>query len=83
MLEHHVLAQDQRQELVVGDVLDEGRHDMPGLLEDHLVLPVVVDAAQLPGDPVVLPHHEQVDDGQHCLLVHPRVARHEAVDVLS
>ena len=82
MFKHDVLAQDQRQELVVGDVLDDGRHDVPRLLEDDLVLPVVVDAPQLPGDPVVLPHHEQVDDGQHGLLIDPRVPGQETVDIL-
>ena len=82
MFEHHVLAQDERQELVVGDVLDDGRHDVPRLLEDHIVLPVLIDVAQLPGDPVVLPHHEQVDDGQHGLLIRPRVPSQETVDIL-
>ncbi len=40
-------------------------------LEECLVVPVWVDMAQLGGDPVVLPHEERVDHGQHRLLVHP------------
>ena len=44
MFKHDVLSQDEGQELLVSDVLDDGRHDVSGLLEDHLVVPVVVDA---------------------------------------
>ena len=32
VLVHHLLAQDHRQELVVGDLLRDGRHDVPRLL---------------------------------------------------
>ena len=83
MLVHHLLAQHHGQELVVGDVLHQGRHDVPGLLEDRLVVPVRVDLAELRRDPVVLPHEERVDHGQHSLLVHSRVSRQEAVHVLT
>ena len=40
-------------------------------LEESLVVPLGIDLAQLGGDPVVLPHEEGVDHGQHGLLVHP------------
>ena len=83
MLVHHLLAQHHGQELVVGDVLHQGRHDVPGLLEDRLVVPVRVDLAELRRDPVVLPHEESVDHGQHSLLVDSGVSGQETVDVLT
>ena len=82
MFKHDVLSQDEGQELLVSDVLDDGRHDVSGLLEDHLVVPVVVDAPQFRSNPVVFPHHEQVHDGQDCLLVDPRVSGQETVNIL-
>ena len=40
---HDFFAQDHGQELVVGDVLDDGGVDVLGLLEEGLVVPVRVD----------------------------------------
>ena len=33
---HHLLAENHRQELVEGDVLDQGGVDVPGLLFDDI-----------------------------------------------
>lgn len=67
------LAQDQRQELRVGDVLQLRDDDPPRLLEEDLVQPVGVDAQQLPRHAVVLPHPQRVQSGQPRVLVHPHV----------
>ena len=82
MFKHDVLSQDEGQELLVSDVLDDCRHDVSGLLEDHLVVPVVVDAPQFRSNPVVFSDHEEVDDGQHGLLVDPGVPGQETVNIL-
>ena len=82
MLIHDVLAKDEGQELVVGDMLGHGRHDVSRLLEYHLVVPVMVDVPKLRGNPVVFSDHEEVDDGQHGLLVDPGVPGQETVNIL-
>lgn len=55
-----VPAQHTRQPLVVGDVLVDGRHDAPRILEELFVTPVVVEFLQPTGDPVVFTHEEGV-----------------------
>lgn len=71
------LAQDQRQELRVGDVLELRDDDPPRLLEEDLVQPVRVDALELPRHAVVLPHPQRVQGGQTSVLVHSHVTRLE------
>ena len=68
------LAEDCRQELVVGDVLDLGPHHLPGLLVERLLVPVGVDGLEERGDPVVLPHQHRVDAGQARVVVDPLVS---------
>ena len=80
---HDLLAQDHGQELVVGDVLDDGGVDVTRLLEQSLVVPVGVDDGELLGDQVVVPHEDRVDHGQDGLLVDARIASEETVDVLT
>lgn len=63
-----VPAQHSGQPLIVGDVLVDGRHDAPGILEELLVIPVVVEFLQLPSDPVVFSHQEGVQRCQAWLL---------------
>ena len=69
------LAEDCRQELVVGDVLDLGPDDLPALLVEGLLVPVGVDCLEQGGDPVVLPHDHRVQGSQAGIVVHPLVAR--------
>ena len=69
------LAEDCRQELVVGDVLDLGPDDLPALLVEGLLVPVGVDCLEQGGDPVVLPHDHRVQGSQAGVVVHPLVAR--------
>ena len=52
-------------------------------LENGLVVPVRVDLAELRSDPVVFPHEESVDHGQHSLLVNPGVASQETVNIFA
>lgn len=47
----------------------DSHEDLPGLLEDLLVVPVRVDAGQLPGQAVVLPQENRVESCQSGLLV--------------
>ena len=79
---HNVLAEDHGQELVVGDVLHDGGHDVARLLEDALVVPVRVDLSELGGDAVVFAQHDGVQRHQHHLLVDARITGQEAVRVL-
>ena len=79
MVSDDLWAQDARQELVVGDVLDHGHHDPPRLLEHLVRAPVRVEAGQRVGDGVVLPHQQRVQQRQPGLLVHPLVPRLEAL----
>ena len=67
------LAEDCRQELVVGDVLHLGSNDLPTLLVEGLLVPVRVDGLEQGGDPVVLPHQDGVQSCQACVVVHPLV----------
>ena len=57
---HHPLAQDQRQPLVVRDVLHLGADDLPGLVEQSLVVPVHVQRLQTRHDPVVFTQPSRV-----------------------
>ena len=64
-------SQHPRQELVVGDVLDLGGDDAPGLLEHRVAGPLGVELGKGRGDPVVLPHEEGVHHRQARVLVNP------------
>ena len=79
VLIHDCLAEDDWEVLAVGDVLDLRPHDAAGLLEQLLVVPVRVDGGQLARDLVVLPHPQRVYRHQPDVLVHPHVARLEAL----
>ncbi|KAK3915336.1 Lipoprotein signal peptidase [Frankliniella fusca] len=76
---HDLLAEDDGQELVVGDVLDLRDDDAPGLLVEGLVVPVRVDGGQAARHGVVLARHERVHARQHQLLVDSDLAGLEAV----
>ena len=78
-----LLAQHQGQELVEGDVLEDGDIDVPRLLEYRLVTPVGVEGPELPGDEVVVPDHDGVEHGQHGLLIHSRVSSLETEHILA
>ena len=69
------LAQDGREELVVGDVLDLCPDHLPRLLVERLLVPVGVDGLQEGGQPVVFPHQDGVEGGQAGVVVHPLVTR--------
>ena len=51
-----VPAEHARQELVVGDMLVDGREDAAPVLEQLLVVPVRVDPLQVVDHPVVFAH---------------------------
>lgn len=70
---HLVAAQDDGQELVVGDVLHLADEDPPRLLVQPLVVPVRVDVGQLGHEPVVLAQEDGVRDGQAGLLAVTRI----------
>ena len=60
---HDFFAEDHGQELIVGDVLDNGGVDVTGLLEECLVVPVGVDDAQLCGKEIVVSYKHCVNCG--------------------
>ena len=67
------------QELVVGDVLNDGDDDPASLLVDLVQSPVWVDGEELGSDVVVLSHHHGVQGRQTRLLVGPLVPGQETV----
>ena len=69
-----LLSDQQRQKLVVHDVLVLRRVDPPGLLEDHVRVQGGVGGPQDGGDVVVLAHEERVQTGQEEVLVGAKVA---------
>ena len=73
------LAQDNRHELAVGDVLHLGADDAPRLLVHLLVVPLGIELGEAVGQPVMLARPEQVHRRQMEILVGPRVTRGEAV----
>lgn len=75
---HHFFAQNDRQELVVRDVLYDGDVDATRLLEQGFVVPVRVDLRELGGHPVVLACHQRVHAREYKLLVHANLSRFEA-----
>lgn len=75
---HHFFTQNDRQELVVRDVLDDGDVDATRLLEQSFVVPVRVDLRELGGQSVVLARHQRVHAREYKLLVHANLSRLEA-----
>lgn len=71
-------AEQTGQVLVVHDVVPDGVHDAPRVLEDPLVVPLAVELLKLAGDPVVLAQENGVDDAERRVLRHPRVSGVEA-----
>lgn len=60
----HFLAQHDREELPVGDVLEHGSDDSPSFLVQFLVAPVRVDVRELGCDLVVLVDPDHVEHQQ-------------------
>ncbi len=81
MAVHNLLAKNHGEELIVGDVLHYGGHDVAGLMEDSLIIPVGVDLSQLTADPVVLTDKEGVDKGQDSLFIDTSISSKETVDI--
>lgn len=75
---HHVFAEDDRQELVVGDVLNDGDVDSARLLEQRLVVPMWVNVRQLSGHSVVLASHQRVHAGEYELFINTDFAGFKA-----
>ena len=75
-----VLAEDGREELAVGDVLQLGGDDASRLLEQRLVVPQDVQVTQFLHQTVVLPVHQRVQHRQRRVLVDPHVARIDATN---
>ena len=73
-----VKAEDDRQPLVVDDVLPLGDEDAARLLEETLVVPAGVPQLQRRRQPVVLAGEDGVHHGQSALLVDARLAAPEA-----
>lgn len=60
---HDVLAEQDRQELVVRDMLDLSDDDPPRLLVQGLVVPVRIQLQQRLGDSIMLARHQGVHAG--------------------
>ena len=71
---HGLWAEDDWEELRVRDELQHGTHQLPGFLEERLVIKVRVIPRQLANDPVVFAHPDGVHAGESHLLVHALVA---------
>jgi hypothetical protein len=68
-----LFAEDEREELVVGDVLVNGGHDVTRLLENCLIRPVRVDGVQFISNAVVFSEEKSVDKRQNCLFTGPKM----------
>lgn len=64
-------------------MLDGGGGDVANFLEDLLVVPVGIQAAEFGGDSIVVANVERVQHGQMYLLVDALVARDETEQVLG
>ena len=70
---HEICPKNNRQPLVVGDVLQLCNKNPPGLLVELLIVPVRVEVAELLGQSVVFPHPDSVEHSQTRLLVGARI----------
>lgn len=68
-LQQIFFTQEDGQIFVVGNLLVLGDVYLPGLLEDGLVVPVGIDLSQYPGQSVVLPEEDYLEDGELGVLV--------------
>lgn len=71
---HVLLAEEDGQPLVVGDVLERGNVDLARLLEATLIVPVRVQLQQGIGNLIVLSHQHDLDGGQTGVLVEATVS---------
>lgn len=71
---HVLLAEEDGQPLVVGDVLEGGYVDLAGLLEHTLIVPMRVQLLQTIGNLVVLAQQHDLNGGQSRILVESTVS---------
>lgn len=74
ILQHVLASQEDRQPLVVADVLVLRNVDFARLLEDHLVVPLRINLLKIVGDSVVLAEQNNLQDGESWILIDTRVA---------
>lgn len=67
--------------MLVGDMLHDGAHDFPGLMVDHIAVPMGVELRQFVCHSVVFSHEESVHGEETELLVRSQVSGQEARDV--
>lgn len=71
---HQLHAHQSGKKLPIGDLLNDGAHDLSGGLKEALISPVIVHHRQLLGDAIVLAQKDGVQGGQSGLLTGAKIA---------
>ena len=80
---HDCLAENDGQELRIGDVLHLGADNATRLLEQRLIGPMRIDDGQFFGQTVVLANENDVDGRQFRVLVHSDISRFETPESID